>query len=152
MKLTKVLALAGLAAVVHVPVGWAAGRIDAGDCRAFEKERAELIKAGVRENLAKGPEWAKRNLAKEQLGKIGRYIEISEQLDFRCPDVIASAAVRKMEEQARLRAAAREERERLWMERMQKIEPPVRKPETKLAKAQKTPADGTPPLPVRRSR
>ncbi len=151
-KLSHFTILAALAAFMASPASTAAGRIQVSDCQAFEKEHSDLLAAGIREDIEKGAEWGKANLPKERLDKIARFIEVTEYLDFRCPNVIASAAVRKMEEQARLRAAARQERERLWMERMLKIEPPVRNPETRVAKASGLPRDGTPPLPVRKSR
>ncbi|MCH9807485.1 MAG: hypothetical protein K0U74_07125 [Alphaproteobacteria bacterium] len=131
----------------------AAERVDSAACKGFELEKAALEKAGIAEDVAKGPEWAKTNLAPDRLRKVGRFIHLDEQLKFRCPDVIAAAAVRQMEEQARLRALAALERARLWEESMKKVVPPERKPKTKVAEIKKRARQkGIPPLPERKSR
>ena len=129
-----------------------AERIDEAACVAFGTEITALGKSGIPADIERGAEWGKANLTPERLRQIARYIFLEERLTFRCPNVLAAGAVRQMEEQARLKALAAVERERLWLERMKKIPPPVRRPETKIARA-KTPSDiGVPPLPVRKSR
>lgn len=129
-----------------------AERISAQDCKTFETEQEKLEKSDLPKDIEKGPEWAKANLKPERIRLIGRFIYLQEQLEFRCPDVLATAAVKQMEEQARLRALARVERERLWLERMKKIVPPDRKPQSKIARAKSAGNSGLPPLPERKTR
>lgn len=62
---------------------WAAP-LDAETCTRLKGEQAGLEKAGVRNSMDKGPQWAKANLAPERLVDIKRLIEIDEQLLFRC--------------------------------------------------------------------
>lgn len=127
-------------------------RVDEVACVAFGAEKAELDKTKIAEDIERGAEWGKANLSPERLKQISRYIVLDEKLTFRCPNVLAAAAVRQMEEQARLKAITALERERLWLERLAKITPPERKPETKVAKAGPVPGEGVPPLPERKSR
>ena len=94
----------------------------------------------------------KNNLSPERLRQVRRFIYLEEQLTFRCPDVIATAAVRQIEEQARLKALAAQERERLWKERMEKILLPEKRPQVKIARAKPIAEGGIPPLPERKSR
>lgn len=145
--------------VVAVMLAWCqfapapamAERISAQDCKAFEAEREKLEKSDLPKDVEKGPEWAKTNLKPERIKLIGRFIYLQEQLEFRCPEVLADAAVRQMEEQARLRALARVERERLWLENLKKIVPPERKPESKIARAKNVDSGEFPPLPERKA-
>jgi hypothetical protein len=53
-------------------------------CDTVKSEQDTLAAAGVKEDFAKGPEWAKANLPRERLQQIRRYIELEEQLLFRC--------------------------------------------------------------------
>lgn len=132
--------------------GQAAGRITVEHCKAFEAEKAQLDATGMAEDVERGPEWGQANLSKERLASVRRYIFLEEHLTFLCPDLVMAAAVRKLEEQARLQAAAALERQRMWDERMKAIPPPERGPVTKVARAPPTGADGVPPLPERKSR
>jgi len=43
-----------------------------------------MVAAGVRDDMQRGPEWAKANLTPERLGNIQHLIGIEEQLEFRC--------------------------------------------------------------------
>lgn len=144
-----------LAVMASLAAGSAAraDRVNITDCKGFEAEKVALDKTGIAEDVAKGPEWGKANLSPERLRNVGRYIFLEEQLTFRCPDVFATAAVRQMEEQARLKALAALERARLWEESMKKVVPPVKKPKTELARnVAVSGGEAIPPLPVRKSR
>jgi hypothetical protein len=62
-----------------------AAPLDADTCSKLDAERLQLEFAGVRGNVAKGPEWAKTaKLSAEALGQIRRLIDIDAQLLFRC--------------------------------------------------------------------
>lgn len=141
-----------LAAVAGSVDAGPAQRIDAAACKAFEAEKTELDKTEIAADIERGAEWGQQNLSPERLRQIARYIFLEEKLTFRCPNVLAAAAVRQMEEQARLKALADLERKRLWALRMKKIPPPARKPETKVARVKLGGAPPVPPLPERKSR
>ncbi len=61
-----------------------AASLDKETCDKLKVEQAQLEGAGVRNAMAKGPEWAKANLAADKLGEIKRLIEVDELLLFRC--------------------------------------------------------------------
>ena len=144
--------MTALAACAGLALADDTARVDEAACVAFGTEKAELDKSNIAEDIERGAEWGKANLSPERLRQISRHIFLDEMLTFRCPNVLAAAAVRQMEEQARLKAIAALERERLWLERLAKVTLPERKPETKVAKAGLVSAEGVPPLPVRKSR
>ena len=71
---------AGIAALADVH----AAPLDADACAKLKVERESLEQAGVRGNMAKGPQWAKANLPADKLEQIQRLIELESQLLFRC--------------------------------------------------------------------
>lgn len=71
---------AGLLALADVQ----ASPLDADACARLKVERGVLEQAGVRTTMAKGPDWAKGNLASDKLQQIQRMIELDGQLLFRC--------------------------------------------------------------------
>jgi hypothetical protein len=87
-----------------------AARLDKEACEALKAEQASLVGAGVRDQMAKGPEWAKANLSRDKISGIQRLIEVEEQLAFRCerprPAVAAAPAVNEGEEPAAAGAKA----------------------------------------------
>ena len=58
--------------------------LDKEGCANLKAEQGQLEHAGVRGNMAKGPQWAKTNLEPEKLNQIRRLLEVDEQLLFRC--------------------------------------------------------------------
>jgi hypothetical protein len=73
-----------IAAAIAVLADGQAAPLDPDDCATLKEERAVLEQAGVRGNMAKGPQWAKANLPPDKLGQIQRLIELESQLLFRC--------------------------------------------------------------------
>lgn len=63
---------------------WAAA-LDPDSCAKLKTEQEGMEKAGLKDIVAKGPDWAKANLPAEKLSDIKRWIEVDEQLLFRCP-------------------------------------------------------------------
>jgi peptidoglycan hydrolase CwlO-like protein len=59
--------------------------LDSEACTRLKDEEAQLVKAGAKSNMERGPVWAKANLAPEKLKEIEHYIELQEQILFRCP-------------------------------------------------------------------
>jgi len=64
--------------------GAAASNLDKDACAKLKDEQAQLEKTGLRATMAKGPDWAKGNLAPEKLQEVRHLIEVDEQLLFRC--------------------------------------------------------------------
>jgi hypothetical protein len=62
----------------------AAAPLDQDACVRFKTELLQLELAGARNNMAKGPDWAKANLSADKLSQIQRLLELDEQLLFRC--------------------------------------------------------------------
>src|SRR5262245_34618188 len=61
-----------------------AAPLDADTCATLQLEQEQLENAGVEKDMAKGPAWAKDNLPYAKLAHVRRFIEIEEQLLFRC--------------------------------------------------------------------
>lgn len=73
-----------LAAVLLALTEVRAAPLDVDGCARLKTEQATLEQAGVRGNMAKGPQWAKANLAPEKLEQIRRLLEVEGQFLFRC--------------------------------------------------------------------
>jgi len=58
--------------------------LDKHACNVLKVELAGLLAVGVKDDMERGPKWAKANLTKEKLTSIRRLIEVEEQLEFRC--------------------------------------------------------------------
>jgi hypothetical protein len=58
--------------------------LDKDNCARLKVEEAQLEQAGTRTSMMKGAEWAKANLPADKLEQIRRFIEVEEQLLFRC--------------------------------------------------------------------
>jgi hypothetical protein len=55
------------------------------ECERARSEQTDLASNGAADDLAKGPEWARANLAPDRLKKVARWIELQEVILFRCP-------------------------------------------------------------------
>ncbi|HEY7643736.1 MAG TPA: hypothetical protein VH858_01740 [Hyphomicrobiales bacterium] len=67
----------------------AATPLDEESCKKLQTERQGLAVLGVDKNLEKGADWAKANLKAADINLVKRYLELYEQLKFRCEKVIA---------------------------------------------------------------
>ena len=74
----------GVAAGIAALADAHAAPLDADACAKLKVEREALEQAGVRGNMAKGPQWAKANLPADKLEQIQRLIDLEGQLLFRC--------------------------------------------------------------------
>lgn len=83
VALFAALAAVALLAVATAPTQ--AARLEASRCTEIASEREALLATGVREQMAKGPGWARDNLPRATLDRIARLIDLDEQLTFRCP-------------------------------------------------------------------
>ena len=66
--------------------------LDETSCAKLRDERGLLEQAGLRDMMARGPAWAAVNLPAAKLREIQRLIELDEQITFRCPQPVATAA------------------------------------------------------------
>lgn len=73
-----------LAAIAAVVAHARAAPLDTESCSKLKVEQTQLENSGVGHNMAKGPEWAKANLAPDKIEQVRRLIEVEEQLLFRC--------------------------------------------------------------------
>jgi len=89
----KPLLLAALAGVVCISGEGHARPLTKDACQRYATERAVLDRLGVKDHLARGPEWARANLTEPQLDLIHRYIRIEEALKFRCPEEYANKRI-----------------------------------------------------------
>lgn len=83
---SRAAALIALAASSVAPASATAPRIDADACNEMRIEQTKFIETGILADLARGPEWAKANLAPEKLRQIELFIMLDEQLKFGCRD------------------------------------------------------------------
>lgn len=106
-RLPFLVVVATLAALGAAVTQVRAAPLDADTCAKLEGEQERLENSGVEKDFEKGPAWAKANLAPEKLGQVQRFIEIEEQLLFRCrnkvivrlpPDVEAPATGEQAEQ------------------------------------------------------
>ncbi len=106
--------------------------LDMATCGQLKGEQARMEHEGVRSSMAKGPEWAKANLAADKLAQIRRLIDLDEQLLFRCssrnlvelpPDADADPAPAKTDEEGKEAAPA-----------TKADAPPAKKPAAKAAR------------------
>ncbi|MEM1305953.1 MAG: hypothetical protein AAGG99_00355 [Pseudomonadota bacterium] len=61
------------------------GALAASHCKVLQGKRDQLAERGVADHLRQGPQWAQQNLTPEQIGRVGTFIKLEEQLKFRCP-------------------------------------------------------------------
>jgi hypothetical protein len=59
--------------------------LDKAVCDSLKQEHGQLVLAGAKDNMARGPDWAAANLAPDKIKDIKRLIDVEEQLAFRCP-------------------------------------------------------------------
>jgi hypothetical protein len=82
MRLLRIGLALGLLAGGAAGVG--AARLDQSACNVLKVELKDVLAAGVRDDMERGPDWASANLPADKLSNIKRLIELEEQLEFRC--------------------------------------------------------------------
>jgi hypothetical protein len=80
----RLLVAAALTALALSLDGVHAAPLDAATCGQLKGEQMRMEQGGVRDRMAKGPSWAKANLAADKIAEVRRLIELDEQLLFRC--------------------------------------------------------------------
>ena len=74
-----------LVALAVSPVDVLAAKLDREACEKLKAEQAELGPKRFREAVEKGPAWTKTNLPGVDPETVRRFIDLEEQLLFRCP-------------------------------------------------------------------
>ncbi len=74
----------GVAALLGIVERALAAPLDPITCEAYKSEHSLLAEGGITLLIAKGPEWGKANASKSDLVRVARWIELEEQLTFRC--------------------------------------------------------------------
>lgn len=77
-------AFAVLAGCLSGASSLSADPLDKPACDRLQAEKQTLVVLGVDKEFGRGPEWAKANLAQSELNLLKRYIDLDEQLKFRC--------------------------------------------------------------------
>ncbi len=96
LRFPQSLRLAGAAFIlgaVAAPFGASADPLDKDACGKLQSEKQALVVLGVDKEFAKGPEWAKANLAQAELNLLKRYLTIEEQLKFRCGMAVVNLSI-----------------------------------------------------------
>jgi hypothetical protein len=110
-------AVAATAALLLGAAGARAGMLEPEACDKLKAEHETLTQQGLKEQLAKGPEWAKAQLPADKIERLRRYLAIDEDIKFRCPvakprptpEQIAAAEERKEKRKAARAAKAAEQ-------------------------------------------
>lgn len=86
MRLKALLLLASL-----WPVAAAADPLDPATCTGLTQEREQLIAKGAKDDMDRGPVWAKENnLGQDRLANVQRLMTVEEQLSFRCDKLVTA--------------------------------------------------------------
>src|SRR5262245_14041965 len=78
------LCLIALLAAVAALTQARAAPLDSETCAKLESEQSQLVSAGIEKEMAKGPAWGEADLAPGKVEQVHRFIELQEQLLFRC--------------------------------------------------------------------
>ncbi len=104
------IAGAGLASCLALlaPQMAAATPLDDDGCKRLETEREALVVLGIDKYFEHGVEWAKTNLNVADLNLVKRYLEVFEQLRFRCKEDLDIVAGDDSEDEDRDETASHE--------------------------------------------
>ena len=100
--------------------GWA-GRLDKATCATLSDEYVEAAHSGIQDDLSRGPAWGKANLKPDRLSAIMRFIDVEQQLEFRC----GRGAIAKLRERLKSPAQAEQPNTATAGESQAKVTPPV---------------------------
>lgn len=97
---TTRLAGAGLfAGLVFVSMPTLAAPLDKGDCEKLVQNFQNMKALDVDKMMANGPEWAISHLSPVDLNLVRRYIDLDEQIRFRCSDPASLVHLKHLEEE-----------------------------------------------------
>jgi hypothetical protein len=58
--------------------------LDKQRCAALQVERKKLLNADMQAALERGPDWVKKHLTDEAIGRVRHFLHVEEQIQFRC--------------------------------------------------------------------
>jgi hypothetical protein len=79
-----------LAAILVAALPAKAAPLDPQACNTLKSEYQGLVAAGAKNDMEKGPQWAKSNLQPDRMNAIERLIAVVEQLSFRCGELMTA--------------------------------------------------------------
>jgi hypothetical protein len=58
--------------------------LDKEQCAKLQVERKSLLNADMEAALDRGPDWVKKHLTEEAIGRVRNFLHVEEQIQFRC--------------------------------------------------------------------
>lgn len=86
------------AALLLAPVAVSANPLDEQACQRLMTERQALVVLGIDKHVEKGASWAKERLTGADLNLVKRYLDVFEQIKFRCDKIVAMAEPEEKDE------------------------------------------------------
>ena len=78
-----------LAVLLLTPLAASANPLDDQACQRLRTERQALTALGIDKHVEKGAGWAKERLTVADLHLVKRYLDVFEQIKFRCEKIVA---------------------------------------------------------------
>ena len=67
-----------------IGLGAVAEPLDRESCAGLQNERKQLFNADMQAALDQGPDWVKKHLTDEAIERVRRFLDVEEQIQFRC--------------------------------------------------------------------
>jgi len=67
-----------------IGLGAVAEPLDRESCATLQNERKQLFNADMQAALDQGPDWVKKHLTDEAIERVRRFLDVEEQIQFRC--------------------------------------------------------------------
>ena len=80
----NVLAVLIAGAAPLIGPGALAEPLDRESCAGLQSERKQLFNADMQAALDQGPDWVKKHLTDEAIERVRRFLDVEEQIQFRC--------------------------------------------------------------------
>ncbi len=87
-----------LAVLLLAPFAASANPLDEQACQRLRTERQALTVLGIDKHVEKGAGWAKERLTVADLHLVKRYLDVFEQIKFRCEKIVALAEPEEKDE------------------------------------------------------
>ncbi len=83
LRPNAIAVLVSVAASVIASVA-AAEPLDKQSCASLQSERTRLLNTDMQAALDQGPDWVKKHLTEEAIGRVRHFLSVEEQIQFRC--------------------------------------------------------------------
>ena len=67
-----------------IGLGAVAEPLDRESCATLQNERKQLFNADMQAALDQGPDWVKKHLTDEAIERVRRFLDVEQQIQFRC--------------------------------------------------------------------